>query len=215
VVVVSNDMRKLIVTNIVSLDGYYEGLNGDVMVMPFDQNFNTYNVERMRAADTMLYGRKTYEGFKDYWPKVQNDPAVTENEREISRIQNAIEKVVVSDSLMEEQTDPWRQTTTIVRRREAHTRIGTLKEQLGRDILMFGSRTLWNDLLATGLVDELHLIVGSGVLGSGTPTFDAMPLSFQLLGVRTWQDGNNVVLIYAPASRRRIKRAVEEERTRA
>jgi dihydrofolate reductase len=113
-------MRKLIVTTIVSLDGYYEGADGNVMVMPFDQNFDSYNVERMRPTDTMLYGRKTYEGFKGYWHGVQNNAAVTENEREISRIQNAIEKVVVSDSLTEEQTGPWRDTTTIVRRGEAH-----------------------------------------------------------------------------------------------
>jgi dihydrofolate reductase len=193
-------MRKLIVTNIVSLDGYYEGANGNVMAMPFDQNFSAYNVERMRAADTLLYGRKTYEGFKGYWPEVQNNPAVTEDEREISRIQNAIEKVVVSDGLTEEQTGPWRGTTTIVRRGEAHARIAAVKQGPGRDILIFGSRTLWNDLLATGLVDELHLIVGAGVLGNGTPAFDAMPISFRLLGTRTWQDGNNVVLLYAPAS---------------
>jgi dihydrofolate reductase len=193
-------MRKLIVTNILSLDGYYEGANGNVMVMPFDQNFNSYNVERMRAADTMLYGRKTYEGFKGYWPELQNDAGATENEREISRIQNAIDKVVVSDSLTIEQTRPWRDTTTIVRRGDANARIAALKEQPGRDILMFGSRTLWNDLLAAGLVDELHLIVGAGVLGNGTPAFGAMPFSLRLLGTRTWQDGNNVVLIYAPAS---------------
>jgi dihydrofolate reductase len=193
-------MRKVIVTNIVSLDGYYEGANGNVMVMPFDQNFNAYNVERMRAADTMLYGRRTYEGFKGYWPEVQNNPAVSEDEREISRIQNAIEKVVVSDSLTEEQTGPWRGTTTIVRRREAHARMEALKERPGRDILMFGSRTLWNDLLAVGLVDELHLIVGAGVLGNGTPAFGAMPLSLRLLWTRTWQDGNNVVLVYTHAS---------------
>jgi dihydrofolate reductase len=193
-------MRKLIVTNIVSLDGYYEGANGNVMVMPFDQNFDAYNVERMRAADTLLYGRKTYEGFKGYWPEIQNNPAVTENEREISRIQNAIEKVVVSDSLTEEQTGPWRGTTTIVRRHEAHARVAALQEQPGRDILMFGSRTLWNDLIKTGMVDELHLIVGAGVIGNGTPAFDAVPLSCRLLGTRTWQDGNNLVLVYAPAS---------------
>jgi dihydrofolate reductase len=192
-------MRKLIVTNIVSVDGFYEGAGGNVMVMPFDQNFNSYNLERMRAADVMLYGRKTYEGFKGYWPEVQNDAAVTENEREISRIQNAIEKVVVSDSLTVEQTGPWRDTTLIVRRGEAHFRIAALKEKAGRDILMFGSRTLWNDLLGAGLVDELHLIVGGGVLGNGTPAFNPLPLSLRLLGTRTWQDGSNVVLIYSPA----------------
>jgi dihydrofolate reductase len=191
-------MRKLIVANIVSLDGYYEGVHGNVMVMPFDQNFDAYNVERMRVADTLLYGRKTYEGFKGYWPEMQNNPAVTENEREISRIQNGIQKVVISDSLTEQQTEPWRDTTTIVRRDEAHAYIAAMKEQAGRDILTFGSRTLWNDLLAAGLVDELHLTIGGGIVGAGTPAFDARPFSLRLLGTRAWRDGNNVVLIYGP-----------------
>ena len=52
-------MRKLIVCNIVSLDGYYEGRGGDVMALPFDEGFD-YNAERLRAADTLLLGRKSY-----------------------------------------------------------------------------------------------------------------------------------------------------------
>ena len=59
-------MRKLVVCNIVSLDGFYSGPGGDVMVMPFDDGFSDYNAERLRAADTLLLGRTSYEGCGGY-----------------------------------------------------------------------------------------------------------------------------------------------------
>jgi dihydrofolate reductase len=186
-------MRKLIVCNIISLDGYYEGPGGDVMALPFDEGFDEYNAERLRAADTLLLGRKSYEGFKSYWPQIADDPDVQPVEREISRLNAAIDKVVVSDILTADQTAPWH-NTRIVRRADAHGEIAELKSGPGRDILVFGSHTLWNDLLAHGLVDELHLMIGAGVLGAGTRAFEGRPpVSLRLIDTRTW-DGSSLLL---------------------
>jgi dihydrofolate reductase len=186
-------MRKLIVCNIVSLDGFSEGPGGDVMAMPFDNGFDEYNAERLRAADTLLLGRRSYEGFKSYWPPVADRPDARPVEREISRMDNEIDKVVVSDTLTPADTAPWH-NTRIVRRAEAHQRIAELKREPGREILVFGSRTLWNDLLANGLVDELHLMIGAGLVGAGTPAFEGKPpVGLRLLGTRTW-DGSSLLL---------------------
>ena len=203
-------MRKLIVCNIMSLDGYYEGPGKNVMDLfdyrweayPTDESFDAYNAERLRAADTLLLGRTSYEGFKGYWPPVADDPNATPIQREISRLNNAIEKVVITDSLTSAETEPWH-NTRIIRRIDAQQQIAELKRQTGKDILVFGSHTLWSDLLAKNLVDELHLMIGPVLLGAGTPLFDGKPaVSLRLIDTRTW-DGSGIVLVRYEAHRQK------------
>lgn len=191
-------MRKLIVFNLMSLDGYVAGPGGDVMVLPLDASFDAYCAQRLVSAGTLLLGRTTYDMFRGFWPPVFNDEAASPDQREISRRDNEIDKRVVSDGLTAEETDPWRDTTRIIRRADAHERITELKAQPGRDILVFGSLTLWKDLFAHGLVDELHLMVGAVVVGDGSPAFTKSPdAALRLIDVRQADGSHNVLLRYA------------------
>ncbi len=205
-------MRRLIVANIMSLDGFVEGPGRNVMALPMDDFFDAHNLERLRAADTLLLGATTYSGLKGYWPAVAADPTVSpavaanpdvaDIHRETGQRNNQIGMVVVSDSLTTDDTAPWTETTTIVRRADAHRAIAELKERPGADILMFGSRTLWNDLLAAGLVDELHLMLGATVLGRGTPAFGAEPVPpLRLVDTRRRDGSDNLLLRYAVVNR--------------
>jgi dihydrofolate reductase len=195
-------VRKLIVCNIVSLDGYYAGPDDNVLVLPLDAAFDAYNAERLRAADTLLLGRRSYEGFKSFWPSVADDEGATPDQREISRLDNAIDKVVISDSLTQDEMEPWRHNTRIVRRADAHQQLAELKRQTGGDILVFGSHTLWNDLLAHGLVDELHLMIGAVVVGAGTPAFEGQPpAELHVIDVRKLDGSENVLVRYEVAAR--------------
>jgi dihydrofolate reductase len=192
-----NVMRKLIVFNIISLDGYHTGPGNDVSVMfpMMGKVFDAYTAERLRAADTFLVGRVSFQLFNSFWPEVARNPTSekwTPEQREISQAGESVPTIVVSDTL----TGNWRDISTI-RRADAHQKIAELKRQPGKDILITGSRTLWNDLLAHDLVDEIHLMIGNVVLGEGVPVFEGKPpASLRLVEVRTWEDSDNVLLRY-------------------
>lgn len=191
-------MSKVIVANIISLDGRFTGPHGSVMAMPFGPGFSEYNLERLREATTLLLGRTTYEEFRDYWPPVADDPQAPELEREISRLNGSTPKVVVSDTLRLDEAEPWAATTRVVRRADAHDAVAALRQQNGGDTLVFGSHVVWNDLLAHGLVDELHLTIGPGVLGDGVPAFEARPpATLELLDARVLDGSGLVLLKYA------------------
>jgi dihydrofolate reductase len=189
-------MRKIIVYNVVSLDGYHTGVGNDVTVMfpMMGDTFNTYNAELLRTADVQLMGRVSFELFQSFWPKVAENPdAYSDSERELSQAGKSVKGVVVSDTL----EGNW-QDLRIIRRRDAHQQITELKRQAGQDILITGSRTLWNDLLAHDLVDEIHLLVGSRILGQGVPVFaDQAPTALRLIETRRWEDSDSVLLRYA------------------
>jgi dihydrofolate reductase len=194
-------MRNLVVSNIVSLDGYVAGPGADVMAMPMDHAFDEANAERMRAAGTVLLGATTYRGFVSFWPHALAMPGLTEPSREIAEIYaGGIEKVVVSDSLTPEETGPWRESTRIVPRSDAAATVAELRAGAAGDgdILVFGSPTTWNALLVAGLVDELHLMVGSAALGAGVPAFGPGVTTSRLAlrDVRRWDGSSNVLLVY-------------------
>ncbi|MHC1557675.1 dihydrofolate reductase family protein [Actinomycetospora sp. C-140] len=190
-------MRKLVVTVIATLDGYVAGPGGDLMVMPFDEGFNVYAAERIRAAGTLLAGRTTYSDFASYWPAVADDPAQDDLQREISRMHNTLEKVVVSDSLVLDPGAPWADITRVVPRADAAATVKELKAGDGGEVLAFGSTTTWNPLLGAGLVDELHVMVGPALLGAGLPLLgDATRVPLRLLDARPLPDSSLVLHRY-------------------
>ena len=189
-------MPRLIFSQLVSLDGFCAGPDGDLSRLPMGAAFDEHNLELLRTAGTLLFGRITFGMFRDYWPAVQRDPAAEPVQAAIAALVGPSPKLVVSDSLRLPPGEPWHDTE-VVGRAQAHARIRALKQGSGGDLLAYGSHVLMNDLLAQGLVDELRVLLAPVVLGEGVPTFEAgLPAPLALQEQRRLAGSDIVMLRY-------------------
>ncbi len=142
-------MRKLIVSNFVTLDGFYEGKNKSIESLfdyyhgdyRGDHSFDFYNAERLQAANFLLLSRSAFLGNKEYWTGVATDPEATAIRHEIAGLMSTIEKIVISDKMSTAELEPWN-NTRIIKRADAYKEIAALKQQPGKDILVLLSRLL-------------------------------------------------------------------------
>jgi dihydrofolate reductase len=180
-------MRKLIVTEFVSLDGVMQAPGGEPgyahsgWVGPrFSDELGAYKLQEQLAADILLLGRITYESFYGAWP-LRDGPMAEKI--------NTMTKRVVSTTL---GSSDWQDTTVISG--DLGGAIGELKAQDGGPILVAGSRTLVHALLAAGLVDQLNLQVFPLLLGSGARVYPDSPTLTRLTLASSEALPNGVVL---------------------
>lgn len=159
-------MRKLIVEEWLSLDGYAADKNGKLDFFPSTEA-NKYSdgdqLKLLEGIDTILLGRKTYELFVDFWPAATTDTEI------IADKLNEIPKLVFSNTLKKAPWGKWPDARIISG--EATKAIRELKQQPGKDMILWGSISLAQDLMKENLVDEYHLQICPVVTGGGRALF--------------------------------------------
>lgn len=180
-------MARLLVWNLVTLDGYFEGEKPwDLGWHPRGDELERLSLGQLHSAGGLLFGRKTYLGMADYWNTATGD---------IADLMNGLPKVVVSRSLERAQ---WK-NSRVMANLEA---VAKWKLQEEKDLFVFGSASLVDGLLEAGLVDEIRLGLVPVVLGGGTPHFkpSPRPRPMKLLEAKPLKRGG-ALLRLEPASR--------------
>ena len=180
-------MRRLVVWNAMTLDGYFEGRS------PWDLGFHetvwgdeleAFSLEQGKQIGTLLFGRRTYEGMAAHWTAATGATA---------DMMNAVEKAVASRTLKEAT---WNNTRLL--KGDAVEAVRGHKAEAGKDIYVFGSADLLASLLAAGLADEYRVCVAPVVLGEGNPLFKPQDqqIKMRLESARPLKTGGTI-LTYA------------------
>ena len=187
-------MRKLVVFNLVSVDGFFAGSKGDIDWHNYDAEMGAYSLQQMKSLGALMFGRTTYELMARYWPT----PEGMKSEPEVARILNSIPKIVFSKTLKPVNDGPVWKNVRILHEIKPEE-IVKMKEQQGGDIAIFGSGTISQQLTNLGLIDEYRLIVNPIILGSGKPLFSGVNGSqrLRLQSTKLFKNGN-VLLCYEP-----------------
>jgi dihydrofolate reductase len=183
-------MSKLSVFNLVTLDGYFAGEDGDISWHNVDAEFQEYAQKKFNLGNVLLFGRSTYELMANYWTSqdaLKNDPIVAQG-------MNSSSKIVFSRTLNEVG---WNNTRLV--RDDMLGEVRKLKQLSGQDMTIQGSGSIVAQLSMAGLIDEYQILLNPVALGKGTTMFEGIKNRFalRLTGSRTFGNGN-VLLCYVP-----------------
>ena len=196
-------MRRIVVFDRVTADGYFAGPDGNLGWVVPDQEIDKAGAKEIPEFDTILFGRRTYEQFESFWPNALDDSATapdphgdgrrTREIRDMASWINEATKLVFSRTLKDVK---WRNSRLL---HELDPReIEALKRQPGKNIIVFGSGSIVSQLTQHGLIDEYHIYLHPVVVGSGPPFF-AGPRPPLRLAASKQIDADVLRLTYVPA----------------
>ncbi len=182
-------MKKIIVQEMLSVDGFFCGPNGEIDWHHVDAEFNEMAIDFLDSIDTLLFGRVTYELMASYWPTesaLHDDP-------EVARRMNALKKIYFSGT---SETLLWNNSTML--NTIDIEEIRKMKNEPGKDIAIFGSGKVVEQLMPHHVIDEFRFIINPVILGNGKTVFSTLEgtKKLTLLETRTFTNGN-VLLNYA------------------
>jgi dihydrofolate reductase len=185
-------MRRVILQNMVSLDGYFEGPSREIDWHVVESEFNAYAAKFLDTLDALLFGRVTYQLMASYWPSadaIADDPI-------IARRMNLLPKVVFSRTLEKVE---WENSRLV--KGDAAAEVARLKSQPGRDLAIFGSSDLAVTLAEHRLIDEFRIMISPVILGSGKALLKGIMARLKLKHLQTRTFGSGVVVLSYEAAK--------------
>lgn len=179
-------MRNVVLFMHISLDGFAAGPNGELDWISYDEELEKYAEDVVSTVGSPMYGRVTYQMMESYWPTVLDDPSATDYAMNHARWVQDVEKIVFSKTL---ETVEWNNTSLI--KDNIAEEISKLKQQPGKDLVIFGSPGLSRHLMQLGLIDEYRLTVNPVILGRGIPLFQGLEgkINLKLVKSKTYNSG--------------------------
>ena len=182
-------MRKLVVFNRVTMDGYFTGVNGDLSWAhnaSKDAEWSAFVEDNATSGGLLLFGRITYEMMVAYWPT----PAAKKDDPVVAQGINNLPKVVFSRTL---DKASWNNTKLV--KGDVVAEIQRMKIETGKDMVILGSGSIVSQLTREGLIDGYKIVVNPVVLGAGRTMFEGVKAKLALTKTRAFGNGN-VLLCY-------------------
>jgi dihydrofolate reductase len=190
-------MRRIVMINWISMDGFFAGPNGEIDWMIRDPEVDKALHESgtdgpgSAGSDTMLLGNTTYTMFENTWPQIAKDPNAAEELHELADEVIGMTKLVFSRT---RKNVTW--ANSALYKGNLIEEVEMLKQEQGSPIIIFGSGSIVQQLTNAGLIDEYFLVLTPVVLGRGRPLFgDVEKQTLRLLEARSFKSGN-VLLRY-------------------
>lgn len=174
-----------------SLDWFVAWPNGEMNWISIDDEIFDFVGTMTENADTALYGKVTYEMMQGYWPTAGDQPNASKHEKEHAAWYKKVSKIVLSKTLNEE----WLDNTTVISD-QIPENINAIKNQTGKNILIFGSPRASHSLLKEGLIDEFYLFVSPILIGKGIPLFPELAEAINLKLIETITFSCGVVALH-------------------
>lgn len=179
-------MKKIILSNHLSLDGFAAGPKREIDWIRLDDEMFDLVGTFTDDADTALYGRITYQLMDDYWPNAADKPNASKHDIEHSTWYNRVDKIVLSRTMQGQNKNKTRFIADTI-----SEEINKLKQQPGKNIMIFGSPGAAQTLMKFDLIDEFWFFINPVILGQGIPMFaaDGHRTNLKFAGSKTFSNG--------------------------
>jgi len=181
-------MRKLVLFLHASLDGFVEGPKGamDIGWASYDTDLEKYVKENLSTADTVIWGRGTYQMMHSYWTSVPSNPSASQHELNHAEWIEKTAKIVFSTTLEKVE---WNNSRLV--KEDVEEEIKNLKQQPGKDMVILGSPRFAHYLIQHDLIDEYKITVSPVLIGSGLPLFQGLEekINLKLIENKTFDSG--------------------------